>query len=246
MRRHGAGQYSLKPESVFPDAGSADDVSASISLLTNKETVLKCNGTHGVKRLRLGVLVSGGGSNLQSVIDHSLDGSLSAEVVVVISNNSGAGGLDRARKHGIPALHVSAATEGSQEMADRRIADEMNAHAVDLVVLAGYMKRIGPALLKAYGGRIVNIHPALLPRFGGAGMYGMRVHEAVIAAGESESGPTVHLVDDEYDHGPVLAQRKVPVLPGDTPETLQKRVLAVEHELLPRTIQELADRWGRW
>ena len=112
------------------------------------------------------------------------------------------------------------------------------------MVLAGYMKQAGHSLLQAFRGRIINIHPALLPKFGGKSMYGMRVHEAVIAAGETESGPPVHLVDSDYDHGPSLAQRRAPVLPGDTPETLQKRVLALEHELLPRTIQDLAERWG--
>lgn len=203
-----------------------------------------CQCRERTKRLRLGVLVSGGGSNLQSIIDRSLDGALAADVVVVISNNSAAKALDRARNHGIAALHVSAATEGSPDAADRRIAQEFVARGVDLVVLAGYMKRIGPGVLGAFGGRIVNIHPALLPRFGGEGMYGMRVHEAVIAAGETESGPTVHLVDDQYDHGEILGRRVVPVLPGDTPETLQKRVLAEEHVLLPRVIQELAEKWG--
>ncbi|MHB9031171.1 MAG: phosphoribosylglycinamide formyltransferase [Candidatus Latescibacterota bacterium] len=206
---------------------------------------MSCNNHHGLKRLRLGVLASGGGSNLQSIIDRSLDGSLSAQVVVVISNNSGAGALERARKHGIAALHISAVTEGSPESADGRIVEELTARSVDLVVLAGYMKRVGPALLGAFAGRIINIHPALLPRFGGEGMYGMHVHEAVIASGETESGPTVHLVDSRYDHGEILAQRRAPVLPGDTPETLQKRVLAVEHELLPRAIQDLAERWGK-
>jgi phosphoribosylglycinamide formyltransferase-1 len=213
--------------------------------LALKEMMLNHDDQHGLKRLRLGVLASGGGTNLQSIIDRSLDGSLAAEVVVVISNNSGAGALDRARKHGIAALHISAATEGSAEAADSRMVGEMTVRGVDLVVLAGYMKRIGPALLGAFAERIINIHPALLPRFGGKGMYGMRVHEVVIASGETESGPTVHLVDSQYDHGKIIAQRRVPVLPGDTPEMLQKRVLAVEHELLPRTIQELAERWGK-
>jgi len=194
-----------------------------------------------VKRLKLGVLASGGGTNLQSIIDRCLDGSISAEVVVVISNNSGAGALERARKHGIDALHVSAVTEGNDAAADRRITDEMVSHGVDLVALAGYMKKVGQMLLTTYEGRLLNIHPALLPKFGGKGMYGMRVHEAVIAEGEKESGPTVHIVDDKYDHGPILAQIKVPVLPDDTPETLQKRVLEKEHEIYPMTIQRIAE-----
>jgi len=203
-----------------------------------------CVHTRGImKRLRLGVLASGGGTNLQSILDRSRDGALSADVVVVISNNSGAKALERARAHGIDGLHISAATEGSASVADTRITREFVKRCVDMVVLAGYMKRVGPALLDAFRGRIINIHPALLPKYGGEGMYGMRVHEAVIAAGERESGPTVHVVDDEYDHGSILAHRCVPVFPDDTPETLQKRVLAVEHEILPATIQQLAETW---
>ncbi len=197
-----------------------------------------------MKHLRLGVLASGGGSNLQSIIDRSLDGSLDVEVVLVISNNSDAGALKRARKHGIEGLHISAVTDGSPEEADRRITDEFKKRGVDLVVLAGYMKKIGPVLLETFRGRIVNIHPALLPKFGGEGMYGMRVHRAVIAAGEKESGPSVHFVDELYDHGRIIDQIRVPVYPDDTPETLQKRVLAREHELYPRVIQKLAAKWG--
>ncbi len=194
-----------------------------------------------VKRLKLGVLASGGGSNLQSIIDCSDNGSLSADVVLVISNNSSAGALERARRHGIDALHISAVTEGSAEAADTRIVDEMRARSVDLVILAGYMKKTGSSLLGTYAGRILNIHPALLPKFGGKGMYGMMVHEAVVAAGETESGPTVHLVDDKYDHGTVLGRKIVPVLPGDTPETLQRRVLEQEHALFPEIIQTIAE-----
>ena len=196
-----------------------------------------------MKHLRIGVLASGGGSNLQSIIDHSLDGSLNGEVVAVISNNSSAGALERARRHGIEALHISGATEGSPEAADSRIAEELSRRAVDVVALAGYMKKIGPVLLGRFAGRIVNIHPALLPRFGGPGMYGMHVHRAVIDAGVRESGPTVHFVDGQYDHGAILARRTVPVLPDDTPETLQKRVLAQEHELYPAALRELAENW---
>ncbi len=196
-----------------------------------------------MKRLRIGVLASGGGSNLQSIIDRSLHGELDADVVLVISNNSGAGALERAGRHGIEALHISAYTEGSSEAADRRIADELARREVDIVALAGYMKRVGPELLRRFAGRIVNIHPALLPRFGGEGMYGMNVHRAVITAGERESGPTVHFVDERYDHGRIIAQDTVPVYPDDTPESLQKRVLAREHELYPAALQRLAESW---
>jgi phosphoribosylglycinamide formyltransferase 1 len=198
-----------------------------------------------LKRLIIGVLASGGGTNLQSIIDRSLDGSISVEIAVVVSNNSEARALERARSHGIDALHVSSLTEGSAENEDERITCEFRSRNVDLVVLAGYMKKIGPVLLNAFKGRIINIHPALLPKFGGKGMYGMHVHEAVIAAGETESGPTVHYVDDRYDHGKIIDQILVPVYPDDTPETLQKRVLAKEHELYPRVIQKLSEGWEK-
>ncbi len=205
--------------------------------------MIRRNVMSGGKRLKLGVLASGGGSNLQSIIDRSREGSLGADVVVVISNNSGAGALERARIHGIPHIHVSTATEGSREDEDRRIADELVRRGVDIVVLAGYMKRVGRRCSMRSGAHHTT-SIALLPRFGARVMYGMRVHEAVIAAHETESGPTVHIVDERYDHGRILAQEKVPVLPGDTPETLQKRVLAVEHELLPETIRIIAESWG--
>lgn len=196
-----------------------------------------------MKRLRLGVLASGGGSNLQSILDRCTDGSLDADVVVVLSNNSTARALERARSRGIDALHVSTVTEGGDDAVDRRIVHEMTTRNVDLVVLAGYMKKIGPGLLGTFPGRIVNIHPALLPKFGGRGMYGMNVHKAVLAAGVKESGPTVHIVDDKYDHGRILAQMKVPVHADDTPESLQTRVLEREHEIYPATLQKLAESW---
>ena len=196
-----------------------------------------------MKRLKIGVLASGGGSNLQSIIDKSLEGSMNGDVVVVISNNSKAKALKRAANHGIDSLHISAFTEGTQEKADRKICAEMVSRGVDLVVLAGYMKSVSSELLDTCEGRIINIHPALLPKFGGTGMYGMHVHEAVIASGEKESGPSVHYVDSEYDHGSIIAQVKVPVYPEDTPEKLQKRVLVEEHKLLPEVIQKIAEEW---
>ena len=196
-----------------------------------------------MKRLRIGVLASWGGSNLQSIIDRSLDGSLYGDVVVVISNNSKAHALNRARKHGIDALQISTVTEKSQEAADKRIANELLSRNVDLVVLAGYLKKVGDSLVQAFRGRIINIHPALLPKYGGKDMYGMRVHKAVIAAGDKESGPTVHIVDEHYDTGKILAHAKVPVYIYDTPESLQKRVLEKEHELFPQTINKLARKW---
>ena len=196
-----------------------------------------------MKRLRLGVLASGGGSNLQAIIDRSESGNLNADVVVVISNNSKSGALERARKHNIEACHMSSYTEGSEEAVDGLITEKMKEYKVDLVILAGYMKKIGTNLLEAFEGKILNIHPALLPKFGGDGMYGRFVHEAVLEAGEKQSGPSVHIVDSEYDRGPILEQRKIPVLPDDTPETLAARVLVEEHKIYADVIQRISEQW---
>ncbi len=190
--------------------------------------------------LKLGVLASGGGTNLQAVIDACEQGCIPAQVVVVISNNSGAGALERARRHGIPALHISNYHHPDDADLDAAIVQALREHHVDLVLFAGYMKKRGPMFLRAYPGRVLNIHPALLPKFGGKGMYGMNVHRAVLAAGESESGASVHIVDEKYDHGPILAQRRVPVLPNDTPEDLAARVLVVEHQIYPDVIGRIA------
>lgn len=190
--------------------------------------------------LRLGFLASHGGSNLQAILDAISSGTLSAEALVVISNNSQAKALERACTLGIATLHLSNQTHPDPVLLDNAIAQGLKDYKVELVILAGYMRKIGPAVLAAFPGKILNIHPALLPKFGGQGMYGMNVHEAVIAAGEIESGPTIHIVNSEYDRGPILAQSKVPVLPGDTPETLQQRVLAEEHRLYPETLQRIA------
>lgn len=183
---------------------------------------------------RLAVLASGGGSNLQALIDAHERGDLPAPVVLVISNRASAGALERARRHGIPALHV-----GRKEAdAQRRMLELLREHAVDVVVLAGWLALVGPQLLAAFPDRIVNIHPGPLPRFGGQGMYGRHVHEAVLSAGVPRSGPTVHLVDENYDEGPILAHVEVPVEAGDTPDTLAERVLREEHDLLWRVIRD--------
>ena len=188
--------------------------------------------------LKLGFLASHTGSNMQAIIDACTAGTLAAEPCVVISNNSQSGALARARQENIAAYHLSERTHG--EALGGAILAAMQRHGVEVICLAGYMKKLGAEVLAAYEGRILNIHPSLLPKFGGQGMYGMRVHEAVLAAGERESGATVHLVDEEYDHGRVLAQEKVPVKAEDTPETLQKRVLAAEHRLFAATLARIA------
>ena len=173
-------------------------------------------------------------------MDASRDGTLHAEIRVVISNNSRSVALERARRAGIPTAHLSGATHPDPADLDSALASELLMHRVELVALAGYMKKLGPATLSAFRSRIVNVHPSLLPKFGGVGMYGERVHEAVLAAGDGVSGVTVHVVDAEYDHGPAIAQRKVFVLRGDTPDTLAARVLAQEHTLYPQTLQRIA------
>ncbi len=173
---------------------------------------------------------------MQAVIDACSSGTIAATPVVVISNNKGSGALERAQLEGIAGYHLNSKTHSDPELLDREILATLRKHQVELIVLAGYMRKVGNTTLEAYRNRIVNIHPALLPRHGGQGMYGMRVHEAVLAAGEKETGVTVHLASDEYDEGPILAQSKVPVAAGDTPETLAARVLEEEHRLLVATI----------
>jgi phosphoribosylglycinamide formyltransferase-1 len=188
------------------------------------------------KPARLGFLASARGSNMQAIIDACKAGVLPALPVLVISNNRDAGALARARQEGITAVHLSGSICPDAEQLDRKITATLQEHGVDLVILAGYMKKLGLHLLSAYRGRILNVHPSLLPKFGGTGMYGMLVHEAVIAAGERESGATIHLVQGDYDTGPILAQRKVAVTPADTAESLARKVLAVEHELYVQTL----------
>ncbi len=190
--------------------------------------------------LRIGILASHGGSNMQAIIDAIEAGRLDARVVLVISNNSQSGAFDRARRHGIPTCHLSSATHPDEAALDEAIRGALADAGAELVVLAGYMKRIGPNTLAHFKGRIINIHPALLPRHGGPGMYGIRPHEAALAAGDAETGATVHVVDEEYDRGPILRQARVPVVPGETPQSLQQRVLVVEHQLYPAVIADVA------
>lgn len=183
--------------------------------------------------LRLAVLVSGGGTNLQSVIDAVENGTLKSEIVCVISNKETAYGLERARKHNIPAFYLN----GREKGYDEKLLALLQEQEIDLVVLAGYLKIIDSKLIETYKERIINIHPSLLPKFGGMGFYGIHVHEAVIAAGEKESGATVHYVDTGVDTGKIIVQRKLEVKPEDTPETLQKRILdQIEHKILVEAI----------
>ena len=182
----------------------------------------------GAESLRLGILASHAGTTMQAILDACASGELDADVRVVIGNNSRSGAMERARSAGIPAIHVSRTTHPDETALDRAILAALTDHDVNLVVLAGYMKRLGHLTLSHYAGRVLNTHPALLPKFGGRGMYGDRVHEAVLAAGENVSGATVHVVDGEYDTGPILSQVTVPTLHGDTFATLRDRVREAE------------------
>jgi len=190
--------------------------------------------------LRLAVLASHGGSNMQAIMDRIAGGTLAARIVLVVSNNSTSGAFERAARAGLARLHLSGATHPGPGELDEAMARALAEAGAELIALAGFMKPIGPRTLAQFADRIVNIHPALLPKHGGAGMYGIRPHEAVLAAGESESGATVHVVNAEYDRGPILRQRRVPVLPGDTAQTLQARVLEVEHQIYSEVIADLA------
>ncbi len=190
--------------------------------------------------MNLGFLASGRGSNMQAVIDGCKSGRIAAHPRIVISNNSASGALQRARREGLDYAHLSSVTHPDANELDRAIRDTLRQHDVDLVILAGYMRKIGPETLAEYGGRIINIHPALLPCFGGKGMYGRHVHEAVLAAGVQTTGVTVHVVDAQYDHGRTLAQRRVPVQPDDTADSLAQRVLKHEHDLLVETVARIA------
>ncbi|HWC72671.1 MAG TPA: phosphoribosylglycinamide formyltransferase [Gemmatimonadales bacterium] len=183
--------------------------------------------------VRVAVLVSGGGTNLQALLD-ALHNSSVARVVRVVSNRPSAGALDRARRAGVSTAVLTNPADASELL--RALGD------AQLVVLAGYLKLVPPAVVAQFRGRMINIHPALLPDFGGPGMYGHHVHQAVLASGARQSGATVHFVDEVFDRGDIIAQERVPVLRGDTPETLAARVLEAEHRLLPRVVLELARR----
>jgi formyltetrahydrofolate-dependent phosphoribosylglycinamide formyltransferase len=183
--------------------------------------------------VRVAVLVSGGGTNLQALLDALHDSPL-ARVARVISSRPDAGALERARGAGVPTTVLRDPNDASELLA--ALADS------DLAVLAGYLKLVPPAVVARFRRRMINVHPALLPDFGGPGMYGPRVHEAVLASGAKESGATVHYVDEAFDRGPIIAQARVPVEPGDTPDSLAARILAVEHRLLPHVVLELARR----
>lgn len=185
---------------------------------------------------RIAVLASHTGTVLQAIIDACEAGRLAANVCLIVSNNSGSGAAQRAERHRIEFLHLSGQTHADDDFRDRALMAALQHSEADLVVLAGYMKKLGPHTLSGFRGRILNTHPSLLPKFGGQGMYGGRVHRAVLATGEQITGVSVHRVDADYDTGPVIAQCQVPVLDGDTPESLAERVQARERQFVIETL----------
>src|SRR3989344_1582214 len=188
-------------------------------------------------KVKIAVLASGNGSNLQAIIDATSSEVLKlAEVVLVIANKKEAFALERAKRAGIEALFLDPLSFSTRFSYFEKITDELENRKVDLVCLAGFLLKLEGPILKRFSKRLLNIHPPLLPKFGGKGMYGHHVHEAVLKAGEKESGATVHVVDEEFDHGPVLLQRKVTILPGDTADALAARVLEQEHKLYPEAV----------
>ena len=192
--------------------------------------------------MRLGILASHHGTNFQAVIDACQCGNLAAEVAVAISNNSQSGALVRARAANIPTVHLSGRTHPQAEALDEALLSALTDHQVDLVVMLGYMKKLGSRTLQHFQGRIINIHPSLLPKYGGQGMFGLNVHKAVLESADTETGVTVHYADEHYDTGQMITQVRIQVMPDDSPESLAARVLRQEHKLLVNTLKQLAER----
>jgi phosphoribosylglycinamide formyltransferase-1 len=191
------------------------------------------------QRPRIAFLASHNGTNMRAIVAACKQGRLNAEPALLLSNNKDCGAIAWASLQDLPYQHLSATKVGSEEALDAAMTDALKAAGVDLIVLAGYMRKLGPKILAAYPKRILNVHPALLPKFGGQGMYGKHVHEAVLKAGDRVSGATIHIVDGEYDHGPIVIQGEVKVDAGDTPDTLAARVQAKEQELYPLVLQKI-------
>lgn len=196
------------------------------------------------KKARVAVLVSGGGTNLQAILDAQRSGVIrSGEVVLVISNKADAYALERARLAGVETLTVLRGECGSQEAFERAVAQALEEKQIDLIVLAGFMAILSRWFTDRFAGRIINVHPSLIPSFCGAGFYGLRVHEAALQKGVKVTGATVHFVNEIPDGGEIIAQKAVRVLPGDTPERLQKRVMRqAEWKILPQAVETLCAR----
>ncbi|UWX57954.1 phosphoribosylglycinamide formyltransferase [Chlorobaculum sp. MV4-Y] len=189
----------------------------------------------------MAVFCSGTGSNFKALFHAIIEHELPAEIVLCLSNRSQCGAVDFAKEYGIETLHLSEKQFGTNDDFAHAMLSALQERQIDMILLAGYLRKIPDAVIAAYPEKIVNIHPSLLPQFGGHGMYGMRVHEAVIESGETRSGATVHFVNEEYDKGRIIMQNHVPVLPGDTAETLAERVLRCEHRLYPAALEKLLD-----
>ena len=193
--------------------------------------------------MKIAVFVSGGGTNLQAIIDNTKDGILKdIEIVLVLSSSKDAYALERAANNGIKSAVVSKKDFDSIEAWDEAVVSAVDESGAELIVLAGYLSLMGPKVVSKYSNRIINIHPALIPSFCGAGMYGIRPHQAALAKGVKVSGATVHFVNENYDEGPILLQKAVDVLPDDTPESLQQRIMKeCEWKILPQAIRLIAD-----
>lgn len=193
--------------------------------------------------LRVGVLVSGGGTNLQAILDAVDNGTITnAKIEVVISNNAGAYALERAKNHNVAAECVSPKDFATREEFNDALLATIDSYNLDLIVLAGFLVKIPESMIAKYRNKIVNIHPSLIPSFCGVGYYGLKVHEAALARGVKLTGATVHFVDEGMDSGPIILQKAVEVLPGDTPEVLQRRVMEqAEWILLPQAIDMIAN-----
>ncbi len=193
--------------------------------------------------MKIAVFVSGGGTNLQAIIDQIKDGRLkNVEISIVIASNDSAYALQRAADNNIPSAVMSVKSFASREEWDDAVITKLRESGAELIVLAGYLSLLGPKTVKAFSNRIINIHPALIPSFCGKGMYGIKPHEAALARGVKVSGATVHLVNENYDEGPILLQKCVDILPDDTPEVLQKRIMKeCEQVILPKAISLFAE-----
>jgi len=191
--------------------------------------------------LIIGVLASGRGSNCAALLHRIEEDEIPAKIAAVISNNQDAGVLQIARDNNIPAYYIERNQFETGDEFCQALEKIFDQHKINFIVLAGYLRKIPPRIIRRFANRILNIHPALLPDFGGKGMYGHTVHEAVLKSGSTVSGATVHLVDEEYDHGPIVLKREVPVLPNDTPDILAARVLQVEHRIYAEAVRLFAE-----
>ena len=191
------------------------------------------------QKTRIAVFCSGSGSNFKALFEAIRNKQLPAEIVLCLSNRARCGAMEFAEQNGITTLHITEKQFPSFDEFAVTMVERLKKHQLDIILLAGYMRKVPDAVVAAFPERMLNIHPALLPKFGGEGMYGLHVHTAVLEANETETGATVHFVNEEYDKGAILLQRAVPVLPDDTPETLAGRVLACEHRLYPDALEKL-------